>query len=997
MAGGSTSAKDKAALYWLGERLIDYRHPVSLVVLLVTGMFAYWSFQLRLETSFGDLLPQSHAFVKIHNKYAGTFGGANNIQLMVESTEGDIFDLQTLARIYKITEAVDQVYGVNHNQIDSIGHRTTRYLRAQSGGFLRAEPVMQGLPKSDTDAGTIRRIVHNTESVYGILVSLDDRAALIRANFIEGRLDHRRTFTEINERVIAPFEGGWIGAMIKGRDPTKPDQASPAVVDLVYRGTAAADAGLKTGDLITAVDGVETADRAAVAAEVTKHKPGDVVTLSVKRGDAAPEAMKLTVPKPDIKIYVAGEPRLYGYVYQYANDVFWIFTVTYCLEWMLRWMYFHDWRGALRPTLTGIIAAFWGLGFVHLIGFALDPLTLVMPFLITARAVSHAIQMHDRYYEEFERHHWNQRKAIVASFAELFVPTFSGIMTDAFGVLVIMLVPVVMLRKLAIVASWWILAITVAELLLNPIVYYYLRAPDPEVVKERDQGWYRRVVERFSDWNLSPFGKVFIMAFWSVLFVIGLQLARGLIVGDPTAASPLVWADSPYNVSHSHIQEKFGGVEPLIVVAEGRDKDAMKDPEVLHSMESFQRYLERDPDVGYSFSLGDILRSVNAVFHELEPKWGVIPHTVRDVGQTFFVFFANSPPTETAKYVTPDYKSAHVTFYCRNHKGENIERIIRRCNEFIGNKARNDLGFAAEESGDRVKVTAITPGSLAEKYNLKVGDLIIDAQPDPPLPVEGAASFLHFGDKTIHKMHHLDEKLREAIADPSESSRLIATNITVERNGQQTTVRIAEPPAKAAFRLAGGLIGVLAAANEELVRNDLLMNLLGFGTMYLICLFTYRSASAGVYLLFPLVISNVLINAAMAVMGIGININTLPLVTVGLGFGIDYGLYILSRIIEEIRISGDLDQAIREALVTSGKSVSFTAVCMVASTAVWGFSNIRFDAIMGLLLAGWMFVSFIASETILPVTIAFFRPKFILAEAAKGSRRSAIQPAAAAR
>ena len=66
MAGGSTTDKDKAALYWLGERLIDYRHPVLFVVLAITSLFAYWSFQLRLETSFGDLLPQTHAFVKIH-------------------------------------------------------------------------------------------------------------------------------------------------------------------------------------------------------------------------------------------------------------------------------------------------------------------------------------------------------------------------------------------------------------------------------------------------------------------------------------------------------------------------------------------------------------------------------------------------------------------------------------------------------------------------------------------------------------------------------------------------------------------------------------------------------------------------------------------------------------------------------------------------------------------------------------------------------------------
>jgi predicted RND superfamily exporter protein len=889
MSSGTASEQDKRALYWLGERLIDYRHPVMIVVLIVTAWFAYLSFQLKLETSFGDLLPQSHPFVQIHNKYAGTFGGANNIQLMAEVKEGDIFTVPTLVRIYKMTEEMDRVYGVNHNQIDSIGHRTTRYLRAQSGGFLKAEPVMIQMPKTAEDAANIKRIVHNTESIYGILVSLDDRAALVRANFIEARLDHRRTFSQINERVIAPFEKGWFGALIKGKDVLKGEEAAPAVVETVYRETAAAKADLKTGDTITAVNGRPVADRVELAAQIAQYKPGTGVTLAVKRGDAT-ENHQLTIPEPDLDVYVAGEPRLYGWVYSYANDIFWIFTVTWCFEWVLRWMYFHDWRGALRPSLTGVVAAFWGLAFVHLIGFTLDPLILVMPFLITARAVSHAIQMHDRYYEEFERHDWNQRKAIVAAFAELFVPTFSGIATDALGVLVIILVPITMLRNLAVVASWWILAITVAELLLNPIVYYYLRAPDPEVVLAREKGWYRALINRVTDWNLSGVGKVTVMVFWLVVAVVGAVLMRGLVVGDPTSASPLVWEDSPYNVSHAHIQDKFGGVEPLIVVAEGKDRDAMKEPQVLRTMEKFQRYLERDRDVGYSVSLTDILRSVNMVFHELEPKWGVIPNTSRDVAQTFFIFFSGSPPTETAKWVDPSYTTAHVTFFARNHKGDNIARIIARCKEFIA----------------------------------------------------------------------------------------------------------ANPMEKAEFKLAGGLIGVLAAANEELVRNDLLMNFLGFFTIYLIVLFTYRSWTAGIYLLLPLFISNLLINAAMAVWGIGINVNTLPLVTVGVGFGIDYGLYIMSRIIEEIRVNGDLELSIREALNTSGKAVSFTAVAMVASTALWTFSNIRFNAVMGGLLAIWMFVSFVASETLLPVMISYFRPGFILKEANRASRRPVVAAQAAA-
>src|SRR5256884_9952228 len=132
MSSGTTGGQDKRALYWLGERLIDYRHPVMVVVLIIAAVFAYLSFQLKLETSFGHLLPQSHPFVQIHNKYAGTFGGANNIQLMVEVRDGDIFTVSTLDRIYKITDEMDRVYGVNHNQIDSIGHRTTRHRPAQA-------------------------------------------------------------------------------------------------------------------------------------------------------------------------------------------------------------------------------------------------------------------------------------------------------------------------------------------------------------------------------------------------------------------------------------------------------------------------------------------------------------------------------------------------------------------------------------------------------------------------------------------------------------------------------------------------------------------------------------------------------------------------------------------------------------------------------------------------------------------------------------------------
>jgi len=873
--------QDKRLLYWLGDKLIDYRHPVSVVVLVVTAVFAYWGFQLHLVTSFGDLLPQDHPYVRIHNKYSGTFGGANNINIMLEVKDGTIFTPKTLNKIWDMTVALDKVYGVNHNQIDSIAHRTVRYLKVAAGGTMRAQPVMLQKVTSDEEAGAIRRYVHNAENIYGLLVSLDDKAALIRANFIEGRLDYQRIFTEVNENIVTPFQD----------------------------------------------------DNTVVA--------------------------------------VAGEPRLYGWVYHYSGDVFFILVITYCLEWVLRWMYFHDWRGALRPTITGLIAAFWGLGFIHLIGLALDPLMLVMPFLITARAVSHAIQMHDRYYEEFEKSGWHKRRAIVASFAELFVPTLSGITADAFGVLVILLVPVVMLQKLAITASWWILAITISEMLLNPIVYYYLKAPEPELVLLRERGAFRKGIERFVGGLLTPVGKGITVVAWLSATVVAFYFLRGLSIGDPTSASPLLWLDSPYNVSHKEIQDKFGGVEPLIVVAEGYDKDAMKDPGALRNMERFQRHLERDPSIGYSFSLADIIRAVNMVFHELEPKWGVIPDNWVDIGGLFFIYFSGSPPTETAKYVDPSYTTAHVTFFAKDHKGENIRRMIKECKDFIVGTEIDDLGVVVATQDGHTVITGVKPEPIWEKAG---PSWVVGSVPSSESPFKAGDRILTVGKQEITDAG----SFRIALMEQANRSSFI--DFTVDRGGQSVTTTVSAPW-KAVFKLAGGLIGTLAAANEELTRNDVLMNVLGFSTMYLIMLFTYRSFAAGLYLLAPLALSNIMVNGYMAANDIGVNIHTLPLVTVGLGFGIDYGLYIVSRTIEEIRVRGDLEESVREALVTSGKAVTFTAVTMVISTVFWTTSHIRFNAEMGLLLAIWMAISYVGSQTLTPVLIVLFKPRFILKEA----------------
>ena len=587
------------------------------------------------------------------------------------------------------------------------------------------------------------------------------------------------------------------------------------------------------------------------------------------------EIRKIVVlPERDdtVHIYYGGQPVLYGWVYHYTPEFLWIFVATVLAVWILLYLYFHDWRGALRPTISGVICAIWGLGFIRLLGYGLDPLVLVIPFLITARAVSHSVQMHDRYYEEFYRLR-DKQKAILSSFAELFVPSLSGILADAFGVLVILLVPVLFLQRLAVTASFWIAAIIVSELILNPIVYYYLDPPHIGVIEKRENGIFKRMLQSIARPMLERTGRI--VTFGGTIAVIALCAFfwTGLKVGDPSSESPILWPNSPYNRSMAAIQGEFGAIEQFVVVAELAKRNSLDDPKLYHVMDEYERYMERDPAVGRTFSVADLLSNGGSALKEFYPKWNVLPTTARGTGQLLGGLLAGASPLSTAYIITPRRDATQMTVYTKDREGENVQRVVLRTQRFF-------------------------------------------AEPQHQVP-----------------------------------------GVT--------------------FSLAAGIIGELAAANQEIINNDLLLNVLAFATIYIILLATYRSLMAGIYLLFPLALANAAINAYMGAHDIGININTLPVVTVGVGFGIDYSIYIVSRIIEELATGHDLKKSTYTSLVTSGKAVAFTALTLVASVLFWYWSSIRFDAEMGMLLAVWMFVSMLGAMTILPVLIVTFRPRFI--------------------
>jgi predicted RND superfamily exporter protein len=140
----------------------------------------------------------------------------------------------------------------------------------------------------------------------------------------------------------------------------------------------------------------------------------------------------------------------------------------------------------------------------------------------------------------------------------------------------------------------------------------------------------------------------------------------------------------------------------------------------------------------------------------------------------------------------------------------------------------------------------------------------------------------------------------------------------------------------------------------------------------------YRSIVTGFILLFSLATANFLTYAFMAYKGVGLNISTLPLAALGVGLGVDYGIYMIDRIKEEFKKCQDVNDAIHRAFLTSGNAIFVTAVTMIAPLLPWAFlSPLRFQAEMGMLLALVLFMNMLGALLFVPAACSAFQPRAI--------------------
>ncbi len=778
--------------YKIAKWVMQHRGLSTGFFVIVTLFFAAGLRNVELKTIFSDLLPKDDPFVQVFKDHPN-FGSPLTVTIMVKRRGGDIYNTETLAKVWKMTRDIDLAPGVDHDQILSIATEKARYAEATPDGIDMRPLMGDHVPSTQEEVDAFKSNVEKSPNARNFLVSADGSSTLINATFIEQRLDYGEAFKYVHDLVM------------KNQD--------------------------------------------------AHHR-----------------------------VYLAGQPALTGWVYEYESEMFKIFAVTLGALILALALYMRNVVGVVTPIVTSLTAAIWGFGFVGWLKSPIEPLLMIVPLLLVARSFSHCVQFTERYYEIYS-HVGDRVKAAEITMGVMMAPSVLGIFTDIVGIFLIAIAPIPAMERFALFCGFWAVWLIPTGVLLISLLLAALPAPKnvDRLVGKGPQSLFMRAFKAVLVFIASlTFGKRarVTTVLVACLAVFSTYEALRIKIGNPTEGSNLLWDDSEFNTAVRQINRNFPGINTLEVVFEAKNQ---RDPnrvdhqaDTVMTMLALQNLIESAPNPPRAtLSLGDYLMEGNRLFAGGDPRWMPLDPRNDAVNAAASAVLMGSSPKAFSNIIDFEQQNGTVTLWYKDNKQDTVDAALAE----------------------------------ARKAVAAVGT-------DHP-------SFL--------------------------------------------------------IRLGTGTIALQQAMNNVVERFHWVILLCLNVVILLGCSFAYRSFVAGLILLIPVNLSTLILGASMHLMGIGLDINSLMVASIGVGVGIDYGIYLLSRICEEYHAHNhDWGRTITASLTTTGKAIMFTASIMFIGILPWYFlSSLKFMADMGLLLVLIMLINMVLALVVLPLLVYLIKPRFV--------------------
>jgi predicted RND superfamily exporter protein len=559
--------------------------------------------------------------------------------------------------------------------------------------------------------------------------------------------------------------------------------------------------------------------------------------------------------KADIVVdtHIIGFAKVIGDISDGAVRVILFFGVAFAITAVFLYVFARSFRHTAIILGCSLVAVIWQLGTLNLLGFGIDPMGILVPFLIFAIAVSHGVQMIGAIRAEIFLGA-DGPTAARRGFSRVVLPGAIALASDTIGFITILIIRIQVIEEMAITASLGVATIILTNLALLPVLASYVKVDDLFVTQLQD-----RAARLARLWEVlakvaEPRRARVVLAVALVLLVFGVWKGRDIQIGDLHAGVPELRPDSRYNEDSRVISDRFAiGVDIINVIVETIPEGCI-DYEVMTRIDDFTWRMRNVEGVRTVISLPVFAKVINSGWNEGSLKWRVIPRN-----QSVLVQSVAYVPTSSG-LLNEDCSVMPVMIFTSDHRAETIARVV------------------------------------SEVKSLEA----------------------EIGSKDVR------------------------------------------------FRLATGNVGVMAATNEEVAADQFPILIGVFAAIILLCLVTYRSIRAMLCIVLPLALVSLLAYALMSMLEIGLKVSTLPVVALGVGIGVDYGIYIYSRFSSILKEGKSIEEAYLLTLRIVGTGVVFTGVTLAAGVGTWIFAPLKFQADMGILLTFMFLVNMLGAILLLP-------------------------------
>lgn len=588
------------------------------------------------------------------------------------------------------------------------------------------------------------------------------------------------------------------------------------------------------------------------------------------------------------QIYTSGAVMFSAWGYHYLPRIQKIFVVSTVLMLLITYLSLGRYTSWWAPALTGIFSAIWGLGFASLMGFIFDPIMLVIPFIMTARDLSHGIQWQGRYYDELGRT-GNKIEACVAATERMFVPGCLAVFANIAGIVFITIGNIPVLRQIGLGGAVWMGASIAMVFVFQPILVSYL--PRPEI----REGTFlsrlansgpicrlRNLVDRLTVTSvMGASARKPLVGIGVLILIVGIGAEARVPVGYQSAGTPIYTADSKINQDTAEIA-KFVPTNIGWIVLETPEFPSSQSGvgvDTLRMGDDLANYLMSRGDVVAVLGFSALAsKPMNMLLHNGQPKYYALPDSNSLSASLWGFFFAASAPGEAESY------------------------------------------FAISQSMRNSCIRVLLP------------------------------------DHTYMRLKHLREDIDHFVQE-----------------------RVKTDPAlnQVNLRYIGGEAGLYLAANDVIGHLNILNLSLTLAAIALACALVFESIVAGLLFAFSCMVANCVAFLYMDYHNIGLTVDTLPVISLGIGLGVDYGIYTVARVRDEMVDGLKLNEAIMRGLRSTGTWVFCTFAVMVGGIFAWVFSPLLFHSEMSVLLILLMCTNLIAGLLLLPAMIAWIRPGFL--------------------